>query len=106
MITMQAGIVFDGDEGRLSEEAFPRDFAGDLPEAKAKALYAVQEPFTPRPRNRHGDAFLLAATAWQRSLANSTATAVRLGGGFPCQVLGVDHVAINLYVEEVIQLCS
>src|SRR6266478_75725 len=40
-----AGIVFDGDEGRLSEEAFLRDFAGDLPEAKAKALYAVQEPF-------------------------------------------------------------
>jgi len=26
-----AGIVFDGDEGRLSEEAFLRDFAGDLP---------------------------------------------------------------------------
>ncbi|WP_018900046.1 alpha/beta hydrolase [Rhizobium sp. 2MFCol3.1] len=40
-----AGIVFDGDEGRLSEEAFLRDFAGDLPEAKAKVLYAVQEPF-------------------------------------------------------------
>jgi len=40
-----AGIVFDGDEGRLAEEAFLRDFAGDLPEAKAKALYAVQEPF-------------------------------------------------------------
>src|ERR1700757_2576773 len=40
-----AGIIFDGDEGRLSEEAFPRDFAGDLPEAKAKALYAVQWPF-------------------------------------------------------------
>jgi len=40
-----AGIVFDGDEGRLSEVAFLRDFAGDLPEAKAKALYAVQEPF-------------------------------------------------------------
>src|SRR5499427_8190103 len=39
-----AGIVFDGDEGRLSEEAFLRDFAGDLPEAKAKVLYAVQEP--------------------------------------------------------------
>ena len=37
-----AGIVFDGDEGRLSEEAFLRDFAGDLPDAKAKALYAVQ----------------------------------------------------------------
>jgi pimeloyl-ACP methyl ester carboxylesterase len=40
-----AGIVFDGDEGRLSEAAFVRDFAGDLPEAKAKVLYAVQEPF-------------------------------------------------------------
>src|SRR6202045_4585358 len=39
------GIVFDGDEGRLSEEAFLRDFAGDLPEAKARVLYAVQEPF-------------------------------------------------------------
>jgi pimeloyl-ACP methyl ester carboxylesterase len=34
-----AGIVFDGDE------AFLHDFAGDLPEAKAKVLYAVQEPF-------------------------------------------------------------
>ena len=40
-----SGIVFDGDEGRLSEEAFLRDFAGDLPEAKARVLYAVQEPF-------------------------------------------------------------
>ncbi len=40
-----AGIVFDGDEGRLSEEAFLRDFAGDLPAAKARVLYAVQEPF-------------------------------------------------------------
>ncbi|MBV9532862.1 MAG: alpha/beta hydrolase [Bradyrhizobium sp.] len=40
-----AGILFDGDEGRLSEEAFLRDFAGDLPEAKAKVLYAVQQPF-------------------------------------------------------------
>jgi len=40
-----AGIVFDGDEGRLSEAAFLRDFAGDLPEAKAKVLYAVQQPF-------------------------------------------------------------
>jgi pimeloyl-ACP methyl ester carboxylesterase len=40
-----AGIVFDGDEGRLSEQAFLHDFAGDLPEAKAKVLYAVQEPF-------------------------------------------------------------
>jgi pimeloyl-ACP methyl ester carboxylesterase len=40
-----AGIVFDGDEGRLTEEAFLRDFAGDLPAAKARVLYAVQEPF-------------------------------------------------------------
>jgi len=40
-----AGIVFDGDEGRLSEEAFLRDFAGDLPEARAKVLYALQQPF-------------------------------------------------------------
>jgi pimeloyl-ACP methyl ester carboxylesterase len=40
-----AGIVFDGDEGRLSEAAFLRDFAGDLPESKARVLYAVQEPF-------------------------------------------------------------
>ncbi|TLX14507.1 alpha/beta hydrolase [Rhizobium sp. MHM7A] len=40
-----AGIVFDGDEGRLSEAAFLRDFAGDLPEAKARVLYAVQQPF-------------------------------------------------------------
>jgi pimeloyl-ACP methyl ester carboxylesterase len=40
-----AGIVFDGDEGRLSEAAFLRDFAGDIPEPKAKVLYAVPEPF-------------------------------------------------------------
>jgi pimeloyl-ACP methyl ester carboxylesterase len=40
-----AGIVFDGDEGRLNEAAFLHDFAGDLPAAKAKVLYAVQEPF-------------------------------------------------------------
>lgn len=40
-----AGIVFDGDEGRLSEAAFLRDFAGDLPQDKAKVLYAVQQPF-------------------------------------------------------------
>src|SRR6202049_4698471 len=43
-----AGIVFDGDEGRLSEAAFLRDFAGDLPEAKAKVLYAVQEEADPQ----------------------------------------------------------
>ena len=40
-----AGILFDGDEGRLSEEAFLKDFAGDLPPAKARALFAVQQPF-------------------------------------------------------------
>ena len=40
-----SGIVFDGDEGRLTEAAFLRDFAGDLPEARARALYAVQQPF-------------------------------------------------------------
>jgi pimeloyl-ACP methyl ester carboxylesterase len=40
-----AGIVFDGDEGWLTEAAFLRDFAGDISEARAKVLYAVQEPF-------------------------------------------------------------
>ncbi|MGU3421541.1 alpha/beta fold hydrolase [Methylobacterium sp. D54C] len=40
-----AGIVFDGDEGRLSEAAFLRDFAGDLPVEKARVLFAVQQPF-------------------------------------------------------------
>jgi pimeloyl-ACP methyl ester carboxylesterase len=40
-----AGIVFDGDEGRLTEEAFLRDFAGDVPVARARVLYACQEPF-------------------------------------------------------------
>jgi pimeloyl-ACP methyl ester carboxylesterase len=40
-----AGIVFDRDEGRLSEAAFLRDFGGDLPEVKARVLYAVQQPF-------------------------------------------------------------
>jgi len=40
-----AGIVYDGDEGRLGEQAFLRDFAGDVPAAKAKVLYAVQQPF-------------------------------------------------------------
>jgi pimeloyl-ACP methyl ester carboxylesterase len=40
-----AGIVFDGDEGRLSETAFLHDFAGDLPQERAKVLFAVQWPF-------------------------------------------------------------
>jgi pimeloyl-ACP methyl ester carboxylesterase len=40
-----AGIVFDGDEGRLSEEAFLNDFAGDIPRTRARILYATQQPF-------------------------------------------------------------
>jgi pimeloyl-ACP methyl ester carboxylesterase len=40
-----AGIVWHDDWGQLSEAAFLRDFAGDLPTAKARALYAVQGPF-------------------------------------------------------------
>jgi pimeloyl-ACP methyl ester carboxylesterase len=40
-----AGITFDGDQGRLTEAAFLRDFAGDIPAAKARVLYAIQEPF-------------------------------------------------------------
>jgi pimeloyl-ACP methyl ester carboxylesterase len=40
-----AGIVFDEDWGRLSEEAFLHDFAGDLPPEEARVLYAVQQPF-------------------------------------------------------------
>ncbi len=39
------GIVYDGDEGRLTEAAFLRDFAGDLPGSRARVLYATQEPF-------------------------------------------------------------
>ena len=58
-----AGIVFDGDEGRLSEAAFLRDFAGDLPEAKAKVLYAVQEPFHKASAHRQDDACGLAVEA-------------------------------------------
>ena len=40
-----AGIVWNGDFGQLNEEAFLRDFAGDLPAEKARILYAAQEPF-------------------------------------------------------------
>src|SRR3954469_21869009 len=40
-----AGIVWSGDNGRLSEDAFLRDFAGDLPADKARVLFAVQAPF-------------------------------------------------------------
>ena len=40
-----AGIVWSDDWGQLSEEAFLRDFAGDLPADKARVLYAVQALF-------------------------------------------------------------
>ena len=40
-----SGILFDGDEGRLSREAFLRDFAPDLPRERALTLFAVQWPF-------------------------------------------------------------
>ena len=39
------GVVFDGDVGRLTEDAFLRDFARDIPEPRAKALFAVQQTF-------------------------------------------------------------
>jgi pimeloyl-ACP methyl ester carboxylesterase len=39
------GIVFEDDWGRLSEEAFLRGFAGDLPLDEARVLYAAQQPF-------------------------------------------------------------
>jgi pimeloyl-ACP methyl ester carboxylesterase len=40
-----AGIVWSADEGRLGEQAFLHDFAGDISEDKARVLYAVQQPF-------------------------------------------------------------
>jgi pimeloyl-ACP methyl ester carboxylesterase len=40
-----AGIVWSGDYGQLSEDAFLHDFAGDLAADKARVLYAVQAPF-------------------------------------------------------------
>src|ERR1700758_1612426 len=40
-----AGVVFNDDWGQLSEEAFLRDFAGDLPREEGLNLSAVQQPF-------------------------------------------------------------
>jgi pimeloyl-ACP methyl ester carboxylesterase len=40
-----AGIVWTDNYGQLNEQAFLRDFAGDIPTAKARVLYAVQAPF-------------------------------------------------------------
>jgi pimeloyl-ACP methyl ester carboxylesterase len=40
-----AGLVWSSDGyGRLSEDAFVKDFAGDLPAKEAHAYYAVQQP--------------------------------------------------------------
>ncbi|MDR6612885.1 alpha/beta hydrolase [Leifsonia sp. 1010] len=41
-----AGVVWSEGRGRLSEEAFLRDFAGDLPPEEARVLYAVQGPIS------------------------------------------------------------
>ncbi|CAB3770016.1 hypothetical protein LMG29739_05688 [Paraburkholderia solisilvae] len=59
-----AGILFDGDEGRLSEAAFLRDFAGDLPEAKAKRSTRRRSRFgkncyQAKPSTRPGDQSLV-----------------------------------------------
>jgi pimeloyl-ACP methyl ester carboxylesterase len=40
-----AGIIWSDDWGRLSEQAFLRDFAADVEAEKARVLYAVQAPF-------------------------------------------------------------
>jgi len=40
-----SGIIYDGDEGRLTKEALLRDFAPDLPPERAVALYAAQWSF-------------------------------------------------------------
>lgn len=41
-----AGVVWSEGWGRLSEEAFLRDFAGDLPPEEARVLCAVQGPIS------------------------------------------------------------
>jgi len=77
-----AGIVFDGDEGRLSEEAFLRDFAGDLSAGTAKVLYAVQEPFqkalltgkTTQPRGDRNRASMRFRPRTARSIPISSAS--------------------------------
>ena len=58
-----AGIVFDGDEGRLTEAAFLRDFAGDLPEARARVLYAVQAAVSQGASDRQNRSRRLACKA-------------------------------------------
>src|SRR6266404_4047047 len=52
-----AGIVFDGDEGRLSEEAFLRDFAGDLAvETEILRRFNRRPHDQSRSRTLHGQA--------------------------------------------------
>src|SRR5258707_7746001 len=50
-----AGIVFNDDWGQLSEEAFLRDFAGDLPPEEARGLFpgheALQKALTEGKKN-------------------------------------------------------
>jgi pimeloyl-ACP methyl ester carboxylesterase len=41
-----AGLVWSDGYGRLNEEAFLRDFAGDLPAERARVLAAVQGPIS------------------------------------------------------------
>ena len=55
-----AGIVYDGDEGRLGEAVFLHDFAGDVPQDKARVLMRSSSRSTRRcspekPRTRPGD---------------------------------------------------
>ena len=40
-----AGIRWNGDWASLTQEAFLKDFAGDLPQAEALSYFAVQQPF-------------------------------------------------------------
>jgi pimeloyl-ACP methyl ester carboxylesterase len=55
-----ADIIFDGDEGRLSEAAFLRDFADDLPEAKQRfstqsRSRSIRLCSPAKPRGRRGN---------------------------------------------------
>ncbi|MER8447143.1 alpha/beta hydrolase [Mesorhizobium sp. M1066] len=43
-----AGLVWSDGYGKLSEEAFLRDFAGGIPREKARILYAIQGPISDR----------------------------------------------------------
>jgi pimeloyl-ACP methyl ester carboxylesterase len=42
---VSAGIIWSGDYGKLAEDAFLHDFAGDVAADRARVLYAVQVPF-------------------------------------------------------------